>query len=135
MIRVRTVCRDGTTRHRGKARALMRQADLGVVSLAPDVVRYAFPSKTQTYLAESLPLLVLCELDSELAEVTQSAGLGAVVAPGDGRPVRVLDDLYGDRAELERMRKQSEGLRPPHRLDRCRADRVERVNDSLSGRA
>lgn len=91
-----------------QARALMRQADLGVTSLAPGVVRYAFPSKTQTYLAESLPLLVLCETDTELAELTHAEGLGAVVTPGDRAGLsELLDDLHGDRAELERMRKQA----------------------------
>lgn len=46
---------------------LMRGADLGVVSLAPDVIRYAYPSKTASYLAQGLPVLAAVEGDSGLA--------------------------------------------------------------------
>lgn len=71
-----------------EARALMRSADLGLVSLAPEVVRYAYPSKTATYLAERLPLLVLCEQDSELARSVSEGGLGFSVKPGDRDALR-----------------------------------------------
>ncbi len=65
------------------AKALMESAHLGVVSLAPDVARYAYPSKTATYAEQGLPLLVVCEPDTELARTSVSAGLGWAVAPGD----------------------------------------------------
>jgi glycosyltransferase involved in cell wall biosynthesis len=65
------------------ARALMRSAHVGLVSLMPEVVRYAFPSKTSTYAAESLALLVVAEPDSELATTVRRRGLGWAVAPGD----------------------------------------------------
>lgn len=91
-----------------QARALMRRADLGVVSLASGVVRYAFPSKTQTYLAESLPLLVLCEQGAQLAELTRSEGIGAAIAPGDRTALgELLDRLHDDRAELAEMGKRA----------------------------
>ncbi len=58
------------------AKALMRTAHLGLVTLVPDVVRYAYPSKTATYTGEGLPLLVLCEQDSQLARSVRELGLG-----------------------------------------------------------
>ena len=65
------------------AKSLMRSAHLGVVSLVPGVVRYAYPSKTATYAEESLPMLVVCEPDAQLARETTRLGLGWAVAPGD----------------------------------------------------
>lgn len=59
-----------------QARALLRTADYGLVSLAPQVIRYAYPSKTATYLSEGLPLLVAVEPDSELAAMVASSGAG-----------------------------------------------------------
>lgn len=65
------------------ARALMRSAHVGLVSLVPQVVRYAYPSKTATYAAEGLALLVVAELDSALAAAVRDQQLGWAVAPGD----------------------------------------------------
>ena len=59
-----------------QARGLMDEADLGLVSLAPQVVRYAYPSKTATYLCEGLPVLIYCESDSELARTVGERGIG-----------------------------------------------------------
>lgn len=58
------------------AKALMRSAHLGVVSLQPDVIRFAYPSKTATYAANGLPMLVVCEQDSELARTVRDSKLG-----------------------------------------------------------
>ncbi|MDD4927930.1 MAG: glycosyltransferase family 4 protein [Gallionella sp.] len=65
------------------AKAIIAEADLCVVSLLPDVVRYAFPSKTMAYLEEGRPLLVSVELDSELARAVESEEIGVAVRPGD----------------------------------------------------
>lgn len=87
------------------AKELMRSAHLGLVSLVPDVVRYAYPSKAATYMAEGLPLLVACEQESGLAKTVRERGLGLTVPPGDAtamasaidaaRRQLVEDDLRG----------------------------------------
>lgn len=59
-----------------RARALMAQSHLGLVSLQPDVVRYAYPSKTATYLCEDLPVLALCDESSELARTVTDERIG-----------------------------------------------------------
>lgn len=69
------------------AKALMRTAQLGLVTLVPEVVRYAYPSKTATYAVEGLPLLVLCEQDSELAGSVREHGLGWTARAGDSAAV------------------------------------------------
>ena len=65
------------------ARQMIAEADIAIVSLQDEVIRYAFPSKTMTYLSEGTPILAMVEKNSELAEFVSSKGLGAVVIPGD----------------------------------------------------
>lgn len=65
------------------AKFLRNSADLGIVSLAPGVIRAAFPSKTMSYLRQGCAVLVLVEQDSELARTIASAGAGVHSAPTD----------------------------------------------------
>jgi glycosyltransferase involved in cell wall biosynthesis len=58
--------------------AAMQAADFGVVSLHREVFRYAFPSKTMTYLAAGCPVLAVVEPESELARVVKGEELGYV---------------------------------------------------------
>ncbi|MFJ6131755.1 glycosyltransferase family 4 protein [Janibacter terrae] len=84
------------------AKALMRTAHVGLVTLVPDVVRYAYPSKTATYATEGLPLLVVCEQESELAQTVRDQGLGWSVAAGDrGALVAALTDAAAELARDE----------------------------------
>lgn len=61
-----------------EAQAAIAAADVGLVSLEPDIYRYAFPSKTLTYLALGLPILAIVEADSELAAMITRHRLGWV---------------------------------------------------------
>ena len=65
------------------ARQIIADADIAIVSLQEDVIKYAYPSKTMTCLAVGTPLLAMVEDDSELARFVSSNGLGFVVEPGD----------------------------------------------------
>jgi len=58
--------------------AAMRACDYGVVSLLPNVYRYAFPSKSMTYLSAGCPLLAVVEPMSELARTIVRHDLGYV---------------------------------------------------------
>ena len=62
---------------------LAAQGDLGVVSLAPGVIRAAYPSKTLSYLRQGTPILALVEGDSELAATVREERIGVQVEPGD----------------------------------------------------
>ncbi|MDX1928119.1 MAG: glycosyltransferase family 4 protein [Pirellulaceae bacterium] len=87
------------------AKQMIAEADVALVSLAPEVIKYAYPSKTMTYLALGSPLAVVVELDSELARTVQQAKLGIVVGPGE--PGKLADEivaLCGQREELTAMR-------------------------------
>lgn len=93
-----------------QARALMRTADLGLVSLTPGVIRYAYPSKTATYLSEGLPLLVRVEQESSLARLVTRAGVGCWL-PEDVAGIRAaLRALVEERGELPAMRQRAHEL-------------------------
>lgn len=62
---------------------VMEESDLAVVSLASDVHKVAYPSKTLMYLKAGCRLLTVVDPDSELARFVQDEGLGATCAPGD----------------------------------------------------
>lgn len=83
---------------------LREQADIGIVSLAPGVIRAAYPSKTMSYLRQGCALLVLVEAESELAETVVSAGAGLQASPTDAPSlVALLRGLPQRRSELATM--------------------------------
>lgn len=63
-----------------QAKVLIRDADAGLVSLAPDIYNVSFPSKVQTYVELGLPILALVEPHSALAREITTRGLGEVPA-------------------------------------------------------
>jgi glycosyltransferase involved in cell wall biosynthesis len=65
------------------AEQALASADLGLISVDANVYRYAYPSKTMTYLKAGCPLLVVVETDSELARLVRDRGLGVCSPPGD----------------------------------------------------
>lgn len=89
-----------------EARALLRTADYGLVSLTPGVVDFAYPSKTATYLSEGLPLLVAVEPTSELARMVELEGLGRHLPTSVAEIATVLADLatVGPTTESTRVR-------------------------------
>ena len=62
---------------------VINQSHLGVVSLTPDVIRFAYPSKTMSYLEAGCKLLCLVEPDCELASLVTKNSLGAVCDASD----------------------------------------------------
>lgn len=59
------------------------RCDLGLVSLLPEIYRYAFPSKSMMYFAAGCPVLAVMESESELAATIHRYGLGYVAPQGD----------------------------------------------------
>ncbi|WP_431023364.1 glycosyltransferase family 4 protein [Halomonas sp. H5] len=72
------------------AKAAMQRADAGFVSLTADIYRYAYPSKTMTYLEQGCPLIVAVEPESELAYEVVTGGYGHTVPPGDSAALASL---------------------------------------------
>lgn len=87
------------------AKQMIAEADLALVSLAPEVIKYAYPSKTMTYLAIGSPLAVVVELESELARTVQQQKLGIVVGPGEPEKLADAISVLSERIdELAAMR-------------------------------
>jgi colanic acid biosynthesis glycosyl transferase WcaI len=83
------------------ANFLRDKADLGIVSLAPGVIRAAYPSKTMSYLRQGCAVLVLVEAESELARTMASAEAGFHSDPSDpGELAERLRKLAERRADL-----------------------------------
>jgi colanic acid biosynthesis glycosyl transferase WcaI len=78
------------------ALAMMQEADLGLVSLAPGIIRVAYPSKTMAYLAAGCPVLAVVEAESELAGLISETGVGLTCPPGD--PAAIADAILKQRA-------------------------------------
>jgi glycosyltransferase involved in cell wall biosynthesis len=78
------------------AKAVMAAACLGFVSLMPEVIRYAYPSKTMTYLSQGCPLLVAVEEGSELARSVVADDTGFHVPTGDATALAALLEYIAD---------------------------------------
>ena len=61
-----------------EALAYMQRADIGIISLAPGVIKVAYPSKTMMYLSMGLSLLALVECESSLSEFIHKYQVGYV---------------------------------------------------------
>jgi hypothetical protein len=57
---------------------VIASADLGLVSLQPNIYRVAYPTKTITYLALGLPILAVVEAESSLAGLVERDRIGVV---------------------------------------------------------
>jgi glycosyltransferase involved in cell wall biosynthesis len=88
-----------------QARAVMRGADLGLVSLVPGVIGYAYPSKTASYLSEGLPVLAAVEPDSGLARDVLDWGVGGVL------PVDNADTVADELAVWSRRKPELAAMR------------------------
>ena len=79
-----------------EACGLMTRFDAGIVSIQPDIYRYAYPSKTLTYLGLGLPLLAMVEPESALAVSITKDRLGIAVSNSNPQS---LADGFSDLAE------------------------------------
>lgn len=61
-----------------QAKPLIADADIGLVSLIPEIYRVSYPSKVLTYLGLGIPVLALVESKSKLGIEIRSNSLGAV---------------------------------------------------------
>ena len=89
------------------ASRLIEACDAGIVSIAPDIYRYAYPSKTLTYLGLGVPVLAVVEPTSALAAEIRRHRLGVVVeertSEGLARAFTALA-LWLDSEEADRVR-------------------------------
>jgi glycosyltransferase involved in cell wall biosynthesis len=109
------------------ARALIRSADLCLVSLAPGIEALAFPSKTMTYLAEGKPVLAVIEPGCELARLVTEEDVGVVAPVADVQAVAdAITKLSAD-SDLVAALQESSRMRGPKLCDQAQ------IMDAWSG--
>lgn len=64
-----------------EAKAIIAEADIGLVALTPDIYRVAYPSKVLSYAGLGLPILALIEAESRMAKDLATQGIGAAPTP------------------------------------------------------
>ncbi|WP_373073949.1 glycosyltransferase family 4 protein [Sulfurimonas sp.] len=74
-----------------KARKIISEADMGIVSLEKKIINYAYPSKVMTYLSEGTPILVVADNGSELESFINENNLGIFVEYNDSEKIY---DIY-----------------------------------------
>jgi len=65
------------------ARKIIAEADMGIVSLEENIIKYAYPSKTMTYLSEGTPMLVCVDKGSELSSFVKQKSVGISIEPSN----------------------------------------------------
>ncbi len=60
------------------AKQIIRNADLGLISLIPNMYKFAYPSKTMSYLEQAIPILAMIEDESDLAQTIIKNNIGFV---------------------------------------------------------
>lgn len=87
------------------AREVIKYANLGMVSLSKDIYKYAYPSKTMTYLAEGCPILSFVESSSELSKFVLNEHIGIVASPENLQELAAqIRELFNSNNEQEEMK-------------------------------
>ncbi|MFK7860926.1 MAG: glycosyltransferase family 4 protein [Granulosicoccus sp.] len=94
---------------------LMSECDAGIVSIQPDIYRFAYPSKTLTYLGLGLPVLALLEQESALAKEVVSLELGVSAINTDPAALKqgfadLVQYLNSDANNRERIKQVTDSL-------------------------
>jgi len=88
------------------AKELIKDSGLGIVSLQPEIIKYAYPSKTMTYLEQGCPLLVVVENYSELSKFVVNNQLGFAADSGSVKSIKdALIEAYNLHKESKLDRK------------------------------
>ena len=115
----------------------MEQADLGVVSLAPNIASVSYPSKVMTYLEAGCPVLAVCEKESSLWVDIVGTGLGVGPDRLDARSVAIAIEEEYRSARCQNPKDRSQlSERAASRFGKTQAtDKWLRLLDAISLRA
>lgn len=90
------------------SKSIIEECDLGLVSLIPDIHKYAYPSKTMAYLEKSVPILGLIEKDSDLSKDIIRNDIGYVIPLNDEKGlINLLLNLNKDHSWKIKLRKNA----------------------------
>ena len=90
------------------AKAIISEADLGIVTLSKNMYRYAYPSKLMTYLQQGIPIITSIEKNSELVTDMLSMKYGFWSPRGDIKKFsQLLDRLSSNKLWKSKMKKNA----------------------------
>ena len=92
------------------AKRAMQRAQAGFVSLVPRLYRFAYPSKTMTYLGEGCPVIVAVEPDSYLAKEISESAAGVITVNEAVELAHVITEITNDKERLIAMREHAKSL-------------------------
>ena len=102
-------------------KALLREADVSLITQQKGTGQFFFPSKLLSILQYGRPVLAVADEASELARATREGGFGIVVEPGDAAGLRTAaQEIIGASAE----RKAEWAARGRGWVDQFRRSRV-----------
>ncbi|MFN3873596.1 MAG: glycosyltransferase family 4 protein [Ignavibacterium sp.] len=83
---------------------LFNLANLAVIALDPQASLTAVPSKTYNYLAFGLPILSICESQSEINQLIEKHHIGFSVRGDDTTGlVNIIQSVYNDQDQLKKL--------------------------------
>ena len=71
-----------------KTQEYLLNSDIAVVSLKKDVIKYAYPSKTITYINNGIPIVSILEEKSELAKMIKKEKIGFNIPKNDIKTIK-----------------------------------------------
>ncbi len=97
--------------HHSIAQEMMGRANLNLVSLAPDIFRVAYPSKTLAILAAHAPILSTVEPASELSTMVRQKNIGFVAKSNNPRSIATtVRKAYSARNDEKKLRQNVKKL-------------------------
>ena len=87
------------------AREFLETADFGVISLNPEIYKYAYPTKMIAYLEAGCPVMSMLESNSCFASFVIENEIGVNIIPGDDVSLgRLISELMVDPSRLDSFR-------------------------------
>lgn len=112
---------------------VLATADLCLIALNPNIFRYAYPSKTMTYLGVGAPLLLVIESESELAQMVEEEEVGYHAPQGDPQELaKVIRLAVSERQDLDQKRQRARFLAEREFTAKTVLPRWSRLFESLS---
>jgi glycosyltransferase involved in cell wall biosynthesis len=75
---------------------IINKADVGLVTLRPKIIKYAYPGKVMTYLEQSKPIITTVDSESELVKKMKSEGYGFCISK---KNILAISELFIELAD------------------------------------
>tara|TARA_Y100001933_G_C18886263_1_gene516289 strand:- start:200 stop:1012 length:813 start_codon:yes stop_codon:yes gene_type:complete len=87
------------------AKRIINQVDIGLISLSKGIYKYAYPSKTMSYLEQGKPVIAIVEKQSQIAKDIQYGNFGYVISNDIEKSLpNLLKKLKYSKKELDKKK-------------------------------